>query len=79
MKDEDRNEGGRILNILIGLIFLAYLLVLIKITLIKGTTLPRILQNLMTGTGLVRSMNLVPFKTISDYLQYRDTMSFRRR
>jgi hypothetical protein len=76
MKDESGNEGGRILDLLTGLIFLAYLLVLIKITLIKNTTLPLIFQNLMTGTGLLRSMNLIPFKTISDYLQYRDTMSF---
>ncbi len=60
------------------MIFLAYLAVLIKITLIKCTTIPRLIQNLAEGKAPLRSLNLVPLNTIFTYFLYRNKMNFLR-
>jgi glycopeptide antibiotics resistance protein len=78
LKDTRKSISAQALNVLIVLFLMAYLAVLFKIILTKGTTISRLIQNLLAGRTLHRSLNLVPFQTISDYLQYRQNMSFLR-
>lgn len=66
------------LTILVGLAFAAYLVALVKITLIKGTTVPRLVQDLLDGRAPLRSVNLIPLETIRTYLHYRQDMPFLR-
>ena len=78
MKETRQLAASRVLTVLIALIFLAYLAALVKITLVKGTTFPRLFQNLLAGRAPLRAVNLIPFQTFSDYLGYRETMPFLR-
>jgi glycopeptide antibiotics resistance protein len=78
LNDTGKSVPAQALTVLMALIFMAYLAVLIKITLIKGTSIPHLVRNLLAGRILHRSLNLVPFQTIFDYLHYRQNMSFLR-
>ena len=78
MKDAEQHGASRVLTVLIVLIFLAYLAALVKITLVKGTTIPRLSQDLLAGQAPLRAVNLIPFQTFSDYLGYRENMPLLR-
>ena len=78
MNSKTQNRNTYILTVMVILVFIAYVAVLVKITLIKGTTLPRIVQNLQAGRAPLRALNLVPFQTIRDYIQFSSEMGFLR-
>jgi len=73
-----QNSNTHILTVMVILVFIAYVAVLVKITLIKGTTLFRIVQNLQAGRAPLQAINLVPFQTIRDYIQFSSEMRFLR-
>ena len=74
----DKRFLTRALAVLVALILLAYLVVLVKITVVKGTTVARILQNLTAGRAPLRAVNLIPFETVLTYAGYRESMPFLR-
>ncbi|MBN2414511.1 VanZ family protein [bacterium] len=69
---------SHLLTVMVFLVFVAYAASLIYITLIKGTTLHRIVQNLNEGRAPLRAVNLVPFQTIRDYIHYSSDMPILR-
>ena len=68
----------QVLAFLVALIALAYVLALLKITVVKGTTLSRVFENLAAGKAPLRSVNLVPFETVLTYLRFSENMPFLR-
>ncbi len=68
----------RALAVLVALISLAYVLALLKITVVKGTTLSRVFENVAAGKAPLRAVNLIPFETILTYLRFRENMPFLR-
>jgi len=47
------------LTMRVALVFVVYLAALVKIALIKGTTVPRLVQDLLGGRAPLRSVDLV--------------------
>lgn len=78
MNSKTQKSTTNTLTVIVILIFIAYVVVLVKITLIKGTTLPQIVQNLKAGRAPMRAINLLPFQTIRDYIQFSSEMRFLR-
>jgi len=68
----------QVLAVLLALIALAYILALLKITVVKGTTLSRVFENMAAGKAPLRSVNLVPFETVLQYLRFSENMPFLR-
>jgi hypothetical protein len=69
---------SRVLAVLVALIALAYVVALLRITVVKGTTLSRIVENMAAGRAPLRSVNLVPFETVLTYLRFSANMPFLR-
>jgi glycopeptide antibiotics resistance protein len=67
-----------VLTVLVALIAIAYVLALLKITVVKATTLSRVFENVAAGKAPLRSVNLVPFETVLTYLRFRENMPFLR-
>lgn len=78
MPEAEKREPSRLLTVLLATVFVAYLVVLVKITVVKGTTVPRLLAGLLDGRAPLQAVNLVPFQTIADFARLRHEMSALR-
>ena len=78
MDSRTKNSKNHILIVMVILIFAVYLAALIKITLVRSTTIPRIVQNLKEGRAPLQVLNLVPFQTVRDYIHYSSDIGFLR-
>lgn len=85
---DDREQGRpvvtpgtwlpRLLTMLMVLVFVTYITLLIKITLIKSTPISDLWANLLSEDPPLRALNLIPGRTVMGYWQYRHQMTFLR-